>query len=163
MAWCLIQARSHYLIQWRLLFSQVLWHSSYSSFMSAQTTILNNAFQDYNWKMTSTSPRYQWVNVLWIMVTDNWFAFIFQTRSPPGRRVPAASPATQEAPLVPECARHVKQPRNKPNWRKNSRPLQRKLPQSWREWFLLILSHLACWILNKMVSIFVLYFDSDLP
>ena len=62
MAFCLTP-RNHYLNQWWLLMSEVLWHSSESNFTaSTQGTILYNEFKNFTFKIPATSPRGQWVN-----------------------------------------------------------------------------------------------------
>ena len=62
MAFCLT-ARNHYLNQWWLLMSEVLWHSFESNFTaSAQGTLLYNEFKNFTFKIPATSPRGQWVN-----------------------------------------------------------------------------------------------------
>ena len=58
---CCLMAPSHYLNQCWL--HNVLWHSPGSNFTrSSQATILYNVIEHYTCKITSTSPRGQWVN-----------------------------------------------------------------------------------------------------
>ena len=54
-----VMAPSHYLNQYWLLISEVLWHSPVSA--SAQATIMYHEFENYTFIITGTYPRGQWV------------------------------------------------------------------------------------------------------
>ena len=60
---CCLAAPSHYLNQFRLRISEVLWQSPESNFtVSAQTTILYNEFETRTFEITITSPGGEWVH-----------------------------------------------------------------------------------------------------
>ena len=60
---CCLTAPSHYLNQFWLPISKVLWHSSGNNLRaSVQAIILYNEFEHYTFKFAVTSPRNQWVN-----------------------------------------------------------------------------------------------------
>ena len=57
---CRLLAPTQELNQWRLLISEVLWHSPESNFkLSAQATILYNEFENYTFEITATYFRGQ--------------------------------------------------------------------------------------------------------
>ena len=65
---CCLVAPSHYLNQCILIICKVLRHSPESNFTaSAQTTILNNEFENYSFKVTPASPRGQWVSLIFLV------------------------------------------------------------------------------------------------
>ena len=65
MAWCLTAA-SHYLNQYWLIISEVLWHSPKNNFTgSYQAAVLYNEFENCTFEITTSSPR---ANV-WISTT----------------------------------------------------------------------------------------------
>ena len=75
---CLIAPR-HYLNQCWLLIREVLWQSPESNFtVSAEAAILCDEFENYTFKITATSLRGQWVNMvfldlstlMWLMLWD---------------------------------------------------------------------------------------------
>ena len=55
---CSLTAPSHYLNTCWFVISEVLWHSSESSFARNEQDI----YENYSYKMAATSPRDQWVN-----------------------------------------------------------------------------------------------------
>ena len=60
---CCLTAPSHYLNFYWLIIKGVLWHSPESNVMKrAQELDLYNVFRDCTFKITTTSPRGQWVN-----------------------------------------------------------------------------------------------------
>ena len=60
---CCLSAPSHYLNQYWILISEVLWHSLKSNFAArAQGTILYNEFENHTLKIIATSTRGQWLN-----------------------------------------------------------------------------------------------------
>ena len=60
---CCQKTQSHYLKQYQLLISEVLWHLPETKFMaSAQAPSVHNEFEKYTFIITLTSPRSQWVN-----------------------------------------------------------------------------------------------------
>ena len=62
---CCLPAPSHYLNQCWFLIDEVLWHSFESNFIvSAKATMLYNEVQNDTFKITATSPRGQWVNLV---------------------------------------------------------------------------------------------------
>ena len=63
MTWC-CQAPSHYLNQCWLIIYGVLWYSPYSNFTGSTWYISSwYEFENYNFQITATSPRGQWVNM----------------------------------------------------------------------------------------------------
>ena len=62
---CCLTAPSHYLIQYWLLISELLWHSFESNFTaSAQAAILYSKFENNTFQIIATCPRGQWVKNL---------------------------------------------------------------------------------------------------
>ena len=62
MAWCLT-APSHYLNQRWLIISEILWHAPQRNFtVIDQVDILYSEFENYNFKITATPRRGQWVS-----------------------------------------------------------------------------------------------------
>ena len=62
---CCLTAPSHYLNQCWLIIGEVLWHSPEGNFTwNVQDIYLWREFENYSFKITSPSPRGQWVNSL---------------------------------------------------------------------------------------------------
>ena len=60
---CCLMAPSHYLNQFWLLISEILWYSPKSNFIArGRAIIFYNEFNNHTFKITDTSPIGQWVN-----------------------------------------------------------------------------------------------------
>ena len=68
---CCLTAPSHYLNQCWLIISEVLWHAPQRNFTAIdQVDILYNELENYNFEITATSLRGQWVKdciVQWLL------------------------------------------------------------------------------------------------
>ena len=60
---CCLTAPSHYLNQYWLIMNLMLWHPPENNFIGISQNINStNEFENYNFKITTVSPRVQWVN-----------------------------------------------------------------------------------------------------
>ena len=67
---CCLMAPSHYLNQCWVIISEALWHSSAGNFTGNTQVIYPwNEFENYQFKITATPHRGQWVNSLWLSDT----------------------------------------------------------------------------------------------
>ena len=64
---CCLRATNHYLNQYWLLISEVLWHSPESNFTaSTQATVLYHEIENYTSRIAATSPRVLCVYLYWV-------------------------------------------------------------------------------------------------
>ena len=70
--WGCIMAPSRCLNQCWLFICEVLWHSTENNFTNAWANVLYNEFGNYTFKITLTSPRGQWVNIVHIHHLTHW-------------------------------------------------------------------------------------------
>ena len=75
-----LTAPSHYLNQWWLFLSEVLWHSHESNFSaSAKATIIYRLYKDFEYQtfqFTATFPRGQWVDNRYTLLVKNSDMFL---------------------------------------------------------------------------------------